>query len=72
MYIYYSLIICVYFLLFPTNSHAYLDPISGGIILQILAAIISFFLVFIMKIKEILKYLANIFKKNKKKDKNDK
>lgn len=66
MYIYYSLIIYVYFLLFPTNSHAYLDPISGGIILQILAAIISLFLVFIKKIKEILKYLANVFKKKKK------
>lgn len=52
------------------NAYAYIDPVSGGILIQILVAVIAGITTFWLLIK---KKILSIFKKEKKnkKDKND-
>lgn len=52
-----------FFIYFATNCFAYLDPVSGGILLQILAFIFSFLLFFLKKIKIIFKSFKSFLKK---------
>ena len=52
-----------FFFLLTKNSFAYLDPVSGSIILQILFAIVAAIITFFKKIKN---FILMIFKKKKK------
>jgi hypothetical protein len=59
----------IFYTVFTKNSFAYLDPISGGIILQfiawIFAGIVSYCVIFWKKIKLFLFFLKNKIKKSK-------
>ena len=63
------LIISLY-LAFNTNAYAYLDPGSGSIIIQIIAAIAGSFFIFFNHIKAQIKQLfkKKVIKKNNKKN----
>ncbi len=68
------LTVCLFLIIFPNNSYAYLDPGTGSIILQALAAIFAGLVTWISfsknKIKE---YFVKIFSKNShKKDNKEK
>ena len=52
-----------FFFLLTKNSFAYLDPVSGSIIMQILFAILAAIIAFFKKIKN---FILVIFKKKKK------
>jgi hypothetical protein len=52
-----------FYILLTNDSFAYLDPVSGSILLQILFAIFAAIIVFLKKIKS---FILRIFKKNKK------
>ncbi len=74
---YKSLILLILFLVFySSNAYAYLDPGSGGIILQaifgIIAGIITFYYLLKQKIKFFFERLKNIFRRKKITKENDK
>ena len=62
--------ICLFvYFLFSNNAHAYLDPGSGSIILQVLiaffAAVGTFISIYWKKLKNFISNLLQIIKKNK-------
>ena len=62
------LIFSIYFLV-PSTSYAYLDPLSGSVILQlIIAGIAAFFAYVIFYYRKFKELLKNIFKKEEKKE----
>jgi len=67
----FKLILCIFFLSisFSTSAYAYLDPGTGGLIIQVLIASVVGIGVFFKNIK--MKVIEFFFKKNKK-DKTDK
>tara|TARA_A100001015_G_scaffold131623_1_gene146106 strand:- start:1663 stop:1881 length:219 start_codon:yes stop_codon:yes gene_type:complete len=70
-YIYFIIAI---FLLTPTNANAYLDPVSGGAIIQALIAIFAGLLTFLITwYKKIKYFITKIFLKkfDKKSNKNN-
>ncbi len=56
------------FFLFPDNAHAYIDPGTGSLILQVLAAAAFSVLAFWRGLRE---KIMNFFNKNKDKDINE-
>ncbi len=61
-------IICLFFLLFPTPSYAYIDPGTGSLILQALVAGGITILIFFRNIR---KRIASLFRRDRDVEKND-
>ena len=65
---YYKFIIILYFCMYTSSAHAYLDPGTGSIILQaIIGAITAFFTSMYIFWAKVKNFFRKIFKKNNKK-----
>ena len=64
------ILLILLFIFYPSNVYAYLDPGTGGIILQaifgIIAGIITFYYFLKQKIKIFFEKIKNIFRGKKK------
>ena len=61
------IIILLFFLIISKNSYAYLDPVSGSILVQTLIGILAAAAAFIINFWKKIKFFVNkLFKKNKK------
>jgi hypothetical protein len=62
-----KIVIVFIFILTPSSAFAYIDPGTGGVIIQAIIGILATFSIFFSKIKKKIKFFIIFFKKKLKK-----